>query len=59
MHLNKLYLYAVLSAALGVALLFHAPITSEQAGGIDTLLAVIFGAKAAYDDPRVPGGKAN
>jgi len=56
-HINKLYLYTVLSAAVGLALLFGVPLSSEQAGGIETFLAVLFGVKGAYDDPRVPVGK--
>lgn len=57
LHVNKLYLFAVVTAALGLAQVFGAPLSDAEYGGVQTFLAVLFGVKAGWDDPRIPIGK--
>lgn len=56
-HLNRNYLYAVAIAAVNLAVLFGLPLSHAQEAGITAFLAVLLGADAAYNDPRVPVGR--
>ena len=57
MHVTRAYLYAVLIAAVNLAVLFGLPITHDQEAGVSLFLAVVFGVDTAYNDPRIPVGK--